>query len=234
MLSPIDRYICSLKSELGFDHALAQSVCAEVEDHLRESSAAYESVSPEDAETLAIERFGAPHALAAQFAMASLRKTSKLICAQILVVIGIAFAAMECRVAAITEIAHVSRLTAFGHTAAAFDRYAFWLALLTGTLGVAASCLPISDIFDATVRLRVRTAFVFSALAVAAILTSVAAETFLTAARVSKTTLLWPSLLPISLAATEIALGAILLLSLRHLISRAKSAWKLVDNQTTE
>lgn len=229
MASPIDQYLLTLERTLSFDQALAQRVCAEVEDHLRERSASYSNASAHDAETRAIKCFGTAHQLAAQFALASIRKTTERLSIHMLALVGMVFAIMQWRVAAIAGIIQTPQLPHAATLALVIHQLSFWFASLTCVLGFAACRLPISDVFEQASRLRLCAALLFSTLTALSALGSVVMESYLTATKLSQADLSESIILPAGLMIVEIAFVIALTLLLKNFARRAIPIWKLIS-----
>jgi len=230
-----DRYLDSLEREMDYDPALARRVRLEVEDHLCEAIAADRGKAPDDAERRAIERFGSPRAIAARFAFSSLRRQRKALVALAMVAIAGVFVAMKVRVVAVgfvgEALARNPRLAIAGRAVLALDRFTFWLALLAGLMGFAhALRAPTAAALDAGGRRWLRVSFLLSSVATAGIVACVAADVFLTAARMVAAGRPAAFFVALLSTALEVALAAILIGSARKAWLRAASTAGLLES----
>jgi HAAS domain-containing protein len=221
----IAEYIDALARELSFDRSLSRRVCEEVEDHLRESTERHPAGTLVEAERHAIERFGPARTIAAQFAATSLLKRSRAVGPIVLLIVLGVFAAMKARLAwyAATgwTVSGPSTFQDIGVIAYAFDRYAFYLALIGGLCAWAyASRMP-SSTLDKT---RLQRSFMLSAAAVAALMGSVLADIVLTALRLSGAGWSLSHLIPIASVAIEVALVAVVIASIHAVTSLVATA----------
>ncbi|QOZ30497.1 hypothetical protein [Bradyrhizobium sp. CCBAU 53421] len=221
----IAKYVEALGRELSFDRALARRVCEEVEEHLRESAERQPGSDRMEAERRAIERFGPAKTIAAQFAATSLLKQSRAVGPIVpLIVLGV-FIAMKSRVAWYGATGWTASNPAgfqdLGVVAYAFDRYAFYLALIVGLCAwVYASRMP-SDKLDKT---RLQRSFMLSAVAVAALTGSVLADIVLTTLRLSEAGWSISHWIPIASIGIEVALVAVLVASIHAVTSLVATA----------
>jgi hypothetical protein len=222
----IDRYLASLERELSYDPALARRVRCEAEDHLREAIAA----DPvRDGERRAIERFGEPREIAARFASSSLRRQRKALAATVAGALALVFLAMKVRLAVAGPmhgaLAHHPLLGAV----LAIDRCAFWFALVAGAWAWAhATRAPKAPIFDAAFRRWLRMSFILSSSATAGVVASIAADAFLTAARLAAQRSLFVLLASL---AVEVALAGFLIVAIRETTRRSETISALLASR---
>ncbi|KJC44043.1 hypothetical protein UP09_16310 [Bradyrhizobium sp. LTSP885] len=178
-----------------------------------------------EAERKAIELFGPAKTIAAQFAATSLLKRSRSVGPIVLLIVLGVFAAMKARVAwyAATgwTASEPARFQDIGVIAYAFDRYAFYLALIAGLCAwVYASRMP-SGALDKT---RLQRSFMLSAAAGAALIGSVLADIVLTALRLSGVGWSTSHLIPIASVGIEVALVVVLVASVHAVTSLVATA----------
>jgi hypothetical protein len=133
----IAEYAASLAGRLSFDRSLSRCVREEVEDHLWQAVAADPAGDSPEAQRRAIENFGDPRAIAAQFAVDSLaRQAGKTGVTAILVIAGV-FLAMATRLTwyDLTQWGLCEDLVDLSETVGMIDRSAFWLAAIGGAAG---------------------------------------------------------------------------------------------------
>ena len=130
MAGMIDAYLTQLDRRLAFDPALSARVCAEVEDHLRESADSERSVGRIEAEQHAVQRFGGVDELAARFAADNLSALTTRTWTALAATAGAAFLAMRLR-RMLLDAGAFDALPA----AALADRFAFIAALAAGLVG---------------------------------------------------------------------------------------------------
>lgn len=213
----IDRYLAALERELSFDPALARRLRYEVEDHLEQAIAA----GGPGAERRAIERFGEPRDIAARFAASSLRRQRKALGLAVVAAIAGIFLAMKIRIAAAglaaNALAHGRGLAAV----LAVDRYAFCFAAVVGVLGwVHAVRAPAAQSFDAALGRWVKRSSIFASLSAAGLVGSVAADLFLTVARLVAGTG-QRLVVPLVSVGAEVALAAILIACVAEAMRRS-------------
>src|SRR5579863_2406066 len=92
-------YLDSLAEALSFDRSLARRVRSEFEDHLEEAIAYDQCEDRVEAERRAIAKCGDPHAIAAELAVTSLARRSKMLAAGIVIVLVSVLLAMKGHVA---------------------------------------------------------------------------------------------------------------------------------------
>ena len=220
----ISNYLDTLARELSFDRALSRRVRLEIEDHLLESATRHPAGGVEEAERLAIARFGPAEAIAAQFVATSLLQRSRAAGLIIGVVVLGVFAAMKGRLVwyAVTgwTTSDAAAFRGFGAVVASFDRYALYLALLAGACAWGHACL-MPAAFD---RKRLRRSFVLFAAVAAALGGSVLADIVLTALRLSAVAWSVALLIPAASLAIEVALVALLVVRIRAMMSLAAMA----------
>lgn len=128
MAGVIDDYVAVLRRELDFDHALAQRLASEVEDHLRDAAEADPAWPSPDAERRAVERFGLGREIAAQFANDAVDRQVRRTWITLAVTVLVTFVAMRLRVMWLDDGAAVA-------LAPIVDRYAFIAAITVGVIG---------------------------------------------------------------------------------------------------
>ena len=198
----IATYVRSLSGLLGFDPALARSVRAEVEDHLRESASAQAAADPAEAERRAVAAFGDPHVIAARIAAVAIASQSRRVGATVLLVLTGVLLAMATRVGwyEVTQWELCERAIELAGTLGLIDRCAFVLAIASGVAGWAARGR----------RLRLW------AIASAGLVASVICDGLLTALRLSGWEFSVDFLVPLASMAIEVACAALLVVSLRR------------------
>ena len=135
----ISDYLDRLGGALSFDRALAHRVRVEIEDHLREGTAADPSPDRRGAEKRAIAACGDPRALAAEFAVIALAKrTRRLGVGVFLGIVGVLIA-MKARVAwyALMQCAMSDDVRSVAAFVGSIDAGAFWASLVLGIAGAA-------------------------------------------------------------------------------------------------
>jgi hypothetical protein len=205
----ISAYADGIAARLSFDRELSARVRREVEDHLHEAAAEHGNVER------AIERFGEPGAIAAQFASASVTAQAKKLSVTVLLVLGAAFLAMNMRLAwyDFTEWAVCENTAALGELLATLDRSAFLLAAATGLAGL-------------LVHGRRRLFLYWMA---AGLLTaSVLCDGFLTAFRLAGWEWSIDFVVPLGSMALEAACAALLAFQLRRIAQRISAAAALL------
>ncbi len=163
MAGVIDAYLAQLGRRLAFDAALSTRVCAEVEDHLRESAEARASLGRDDAERQAVQRFGSVDELASRFATDALGALAQRTWIVLAAAAGATFLAMRLRRMLLDPHAFDA-----APIAALFDRFGFIAALIVGVAGwliVRASRAPALS--------RVRIAIIAAALSACAMSISI-------------------------------------------------------------
>jgi hypothetical protein len=133
----IAEYAASLAGRLNFDRSLSRCVREEVEDHLWQVVAADPAGDSPEARRRAIEKFGDPGAIAAQFAADSLaRHAGKTGVTVVLVIAGVLLA-MATRLTwyDLTHWGLCENLVELNEKVGLVDRSAFWLAAAGGAAG---------------------------------------------------------------------------------------------------
>lgn len=133
----ISQYLGRLARELDFDPSLSRRVVQEVEDHLRETIERDPVADRLEAERRAVAKFGDPRTIAAQFAVVSLAALARRVAFAAVLLIGAVFIAMKARLAwyGVMQCPLAEETRALGEIVLTIDRWAFWLALLTGAAG---------------------------------------------------------------------------------------------------
>jgi hypothetical protein len=225
----IAEYLDLLGRELAFDRSLSREVRLEVEDHLREAVAADRTGSPGEAEQRAIEKFGDARAIAAQFAVVSLARHSRRAGVAAVIAIACVYLAMKARIAW-----YVAAQWAIGDDrrevfawVVRIDRYAFWLALLTG-LGalIYISSRELPAALHPAYRRQLRRFSLLCGAAAAALAVSVISDAVLTALQWQASA---QSLLPMLSMAFEFVCVGILVVHIRKLALRATSTAALTQ-----
>ena len=172
----IAEYLDALGRELRFDAPLCRRVCAEVEDHLHESVAADTDTERRAAECRAIERFGAPRDLAAQFAALALTRQTKATGVLVMLVVVGVYIAMRGRLMWWGPAASLQSW-AFAATAITIMRATFWFAVVVGLVGWAYSTrVKVSSLAGTAGRRWLRRCLVLSGAATAAVVALVTLE----------------------------------------------------------
>ena len=225
-------YAEALAGTLGFDRRLARRVRREVEDHLREASAAAAGRGERDAAKRAIADFGDPRAIAAEFAVGAVaRRARKISLAALLAAAGI-FAAMRGRLEfyRLTQWAPSDGLIAVGGMVTAVDRFAFWCSV--GLAAVSFAFLRWPGAAPAAGRaslVRLRAFLLLARAAAGALVLSVAADGVLTLLRVIGARPPSAALsLPIASAAGEIVGAGLLVFAVLRLGRRLESTARLL------
>jgi hypothetical protein len=229
----ISDYVELLAGRLDFDRSLSRNVRQEVEDHLWEAVAADQAGNTVDAERRAVANFGDPHVIAAQFAVVSLAKhTRRVGIAAILVIAGV-YVAMKARVAwyGATSWAVSDDVRAFAGSIVSIDRFAFWLALITGIgslVYIGSRRIPL--VLHPAYRKQLRRFFLLCTLATAALVVSVISDGVLTALRLAETDVFTEVLIPIVSMAIEIACTSALVFHIHRTTQRTASTAALVKS----
>ena len=199
----------ALAGRLSFDRALSLRVRVEVEDHLREAADA--GGGTPEAERRAIEGFGDPVAVAAQFARLSLAKRTREVAVAVIAAIAFSYIAMKARLAWYSLAAWTlsEEARAVSAVLASIDRWAFWLAALAG-LGAAAFAY-----FG-----RTRRFCLVGWLATGALGVSVVCDAILTGLRLREATLSFGFAVPLFSVLVELTCAAMLAFYLRGLMRR--------------
>ena len=135
----ISDYLDRLGGALSFDRALAHRVRVEIEDHLREGTAADPSPDRRGAEKRAIAACGDPRALAAEFAVIALAKRTRRLGVGVFLGIAGVLIAMKARVAwyALMECVMRDDMRSAAAFVGSIDAGAFWTSLALGIAGAA-------------------------------------------------------------------------------------------------
>jgi hypothetical protein len=219
----IPKYVELLASKLDFDRALSRRVRQEVADHLHEAVAADCAGNGLEAERRAIENFGDPHVIAAQFAVVSLAKqTQKVGIAVILMIAGV-FIAMKARMAwyALTQWALSDEAKAVSAIVGLIDRYTFWLSIVVGIACWAyISSRRTPTAFHPSYRKQLHRFLVLCSIATCGLIASVISDGILTALRLLETEFSVDFLVPIFSMAIEIVFASVLAFRIRSIGER--------------
>ena len=221
----ISEYIDRLASELAFDPSLSRCVRREVEDHLREAVSADPTRDRLEAERRAVSNFGDPHALAAQFAVASLAKQARRVGFAGILVIGAVFIAMKARLTWYAAMeCPTDQMGTLGETVVSIDRYAFWLSVFVGIAAwMYIDSRRIPTAFTPEYRTQLRRFFLLCLAATGALIASVISDGVLTSLRLVGTR--WPLdvLIPVVSMAIEVVCAGGLVVSIRGMTKRTAS-----------
>lgn len=220
---PIADYTAALSRELAFDGPLSRRVRQEVEDHLWEAAAAGPGDGSVEAQRRAIERFGDPRAIAAQYAPGSLYRQTRRIGTLVVLVIAGTYLTMKGRLAwyAAMHWGMGDTLRATVGIAMPFLRGVFMAAL---ALGIAGWLYALSR--KAPARLgaghhrQLRLAQLLCAAAAVAVTLSVAADMVVTSVRLAEAPWSPQALVPLGLIIAEVVFAAVLAAQLRGTIRR--------------
>jgi hypothetical protein len=223
----IPDYLNALASALSFDPTLSRRVRREVEDHLLDAIAADPARDRREAERQAIARFGAPDAIAAQFARVSVVRQARSLAAATVVMVFVVFVAMKARVAwyAATQWAMAEDMRPAGAIVLRIDRYAFWTAVILGIAGFAYMIgrrvpLALRRAHDR----QLRRFALLCTIATAALVVSVISDGLLTAFQLRDALLCAEALVPILSMAFEVACVCVLARQIRSITRRAACA----------
>jgi hypothetical protein len=135
----ISDYLDRLGGALSFDRALAHRVRVEIEDHLREETAADPSPDRRAAEERAIGACGDPQTLAAEFAVIALAKRTNRLGVGVFLGIAGVLIAMKARVAwyALMQCVLNDDMRCVAAFVGSIDAGAFWVSLVLGIAGAA-------------------------------------------------------------------------------------------------
>jgi len=218
----IPEYADCIARKLAFDPRLAQTVRAEVEDHLWESVAADGADEGAAAERRAIASFGDARALAAELAAASLARQARGLALAVMAIVAAVFVAMKVRVAWYALLALVPR-GAWAAPAAfvlSIDRYSFWLAAIIALAAWAYFAIrPMPASLGSAYRTRLRRFFMLGAIAMMSLVVSVSCDAMLTLMQMMGRGLGADSVLPFASMALEAA-GAFVVAAQLCLIAR--------------
>ena len=228
----IATYLEELAGTLSFDPALSRRVAREVEDHLHEAIEADSTCDRREAERRAVARFGAPRALAVQFAAISLAgRTRRVGIAVVLAVVAV-LTVMKARVAwyAAMQWTLSEEARPLGAIVLAIDRYAFWIAVLigVGTLLYIGS-RRVAAFPDNRYWKQHRSAVLLCAAATGALVVSVIGDGTLTMLQLGSVDLSAHCVVPTLSMVVEIACAAALIVLIAGTIRRARRAEVLLS-----
>jgi hypothetical protein len=227
----ISEYADLLADKLGFDQTLSRAVRQEVEDHLWEAVATDPSGPTCEAERRAIENFGDPDVIAAQFAVVSLDRQTRKVGVAIILVTAAVFLAMKARIAwyVQTQWSLSADMRVASANIGLIDSCAFWLSVVVALIGLAylASC-RIRAASYASYRQRLRRFSFLCALAATGLIVSVVCDGVLTLARLSETQASARFLIPVASMAFEIICAGALVFQIRCAMQRTTSAGALL------
>lgn len=223
----IRQYLARLAHELDFDPSLSRQVTREVEDHLWQAVESDPVADRLEAERRAVAKFGDPRAIAAQFAVVSLAAHARRVGLVAVVLIGAVFLAMKARLAwyGVVPFPLAEEARALGQIVLTIDRWAFWLALLTGAVGwiyIDSRRAPAALTREYRAKLR-RFSLLCSA-AAAALIVCVAADGLLTLLRLIGAPWSVALAVPLFSVAIEIACAGVLVSYLRAMAGRTTRA----------
>jgi hypothetical protein len=184
------------------------------------------------AQQRAITNFGDARVIAAQFAVVSLARHSRRAGVAAVLVIASVFIAMKARIAwyAAAQWAISDDMRAVSGLVVQIDRYAFWLAVITGLAGWAyIRSRRIPAAFHPAYRRQLRRFFFLCSAAAAALVVSVISDGVLTALLLRGAELSAEFLVPILSMAIEIACVGILVLHIRGITLRTASTAALLN-----
>ena len=215
----ISEYVERLVRALEFDPALARRVRREVEDHLWEAVSVQPTVDRHQAERCAVESFGDPGVIAAQFAVASLATRARRIGGGAVVVIGAVFLAMKGRLAWYGVMGYPSDpMRALGEIVVSIDRYAFWLSVLVGVaswLYIGSRRLP--GAITPEYREELRRFSLLCLVGSGALAASVLSDGVLTSLRLMRAPWSFDVLMPLGSMAIEVLCAGGLIVAIRHM-----------------
>jgi len=223
----IPAYLRALEQALSFDRKLAHRVCQEVEMHLLDAVAADAAVDRREAAHRAIARFGAPEAMARQFAGVSLIRHARACAASIVMIVFAVFLAMKARLHwySVTQWTISPDDKSLAQVVLSIDRYAFWISVLLGVLGYL--MLSPRKLVTADPR-NLRTTNLFCALATGALALSVVTDALLTGLQLRGWEMGAAAALPLFTMICEIAGVGFLGLRLLWLLRRTRAAAALL------
>jgi len=204
----ISDYVDALARELDFDRSLARRVRQEIEEHLWEAAAAEPAADRDEAQRRAVERFGDPHAIAAQFATVSLARQASKLAAIAIFVIGSTYALMKARLAwyAVAQLVVSDELRTISGAVARIDGYAFWLSVAIGIAAwayIGSRHVPVR--LNPSCRKELHRFFALCGAATTALIASAIADAILTGLRLAGMGWSPAFLLPVVLMTVEIA-----------------------------
>jgi hypothetical protein len=227
----ISDYLCSLADALRFDRSLSQGVVKEVEDHLREATAADPAGDRREAERRAISNFGDPHAIAAQFASVSLARQARRTGAALILVVAAVFVTMKSRVVwyAVMQWTASDDMQAVSGIAGLVDRYSFWFSGVIAIGGWAyVNGRRISPIPDAGCLRQLRLSSILCLVATTSLTVSVISDGVLTALQLRGTGFHTGALVPVVSMAIEVASVGVLAFQIWTMTRRAASVAALL------
>ena len=225
----IAEYVDRLASELAFDPVLSQRVRREAEDHLWEDVAADPSGGGPDAERRAVEKFGDPDALAAQFAVVSLARQARAVGMATIFGIAAVFVAMKARLTwyVATEYA-AGQGGRLGEIVVSIDRYAFWLSIVVAIGGwVYIGTRRIPTALTSEYRRQIRRFVVLCLAGTGALIASVISDGVLTSLRLGGTRGSLDVLIPVVSLAIEVGCAGGLVRSIRGMARRATATGRV-------
>jgi hypothetical protein len=221
----ISDYVERLASELAFDRWLSRCVRREVEDHLWEAVSADSTGDRLEAERRAVANFGDPHAIAVQFAVASLAKQARRVGVAAIVVLAAVFIAMKARLAwyAVMGCA-TDQMGTLGDIVVSIDRYAFWLSVFVGIAGwMYIDSRRIPAAFTPEYRAQLRRFVLLCLAGTGALIASIISDGVLTSLRLVGPRWSLDFLIPIVSMAVEIVCAGGLVVSIRGMTQRTAS-----------
>ena len=219
----ISQYLGRLAHELDFDPSLSRQVTREVEDHLWQAVENDPVADRLEAERRAVARFGDPRAIAAQFAVVSLAALARRVGLVAVLMIGAVFVAMKARLAWYGVVAFplAEEARALGAMVLVVDRWAFWLALLTGALGwIYLDRRRAPAALTREYRARLRRFSLLCSAAAAALIVCVAADGLLTLLRLIGAQWSVALVVPLFSVAIEVVCAGVLVSYLRAMAGR--------------
>ncbi len=219
----IAEYVDRLASKLAFDPVLSQRVRREAEDHLWEDVSADPAGGGPEAERRAVEKFGDPDGMAAQFAVVSLARQARGVGVATIVGIAAVFVAMKARLTwyVVTEYA-TGQSGKLGEVVVTIDRYAFWLSVLVAIVGwlyIGACRVPTA--LTSQYRRQLRRFALLCLAGAGALIGSVISDGVLTSLRLGGTRGSLDVVIPVGSMVIEIVCAAGLVRSIRRMAQRA-------------
>ena len=170
----------------------------------------------------AVENFGDPRAIAAQFAVASLAQQAKRVGVAAVLMIAAVFIVMKARFTWYAVMQWPAVDQALGEIVFAIDRYAFWLSFLAGIMcWLYIDRLGVPAAFTAEYRARLRRFVSLCLVATGALIVSIVGDGILTSLRLAGTEWSVESLLPAFSMMIEIACAGVLIGYIRGMARRA-------------
>jgi hypothetical protein len=230
--APVADYLDSLTRELSFDRPLAHRVCQEVEDHLREATAASGDASIE-AQARAVRSFGEAREIASQYAALSLLRQARRSGAIIVLASGALYIAMRGRIAwyGLMHWALSDTLEPVGKVLLVVDRAAYILAFLLGVVGWAyISSRRVSPRFHAGCRAQLKRGLLLGVAAACPMMVSVIADAVVTALRLlEERPPVSVFLIPLLSIAIEVAFAAVLIVTIGKTLRNTVRASSLLS-----